>query len=115
MKLLELTQQSFQDLKMVSNEPFYHGTSTAVDIGDRLLPPNMTGNLIELGRKKNLDKVFFTKDIGSARIYARKAVKLHGGEVVIYRVYPVGDITTLNDSEGTTVFAADWAYVEKSE
>jgi len=37
------------------------------------LPPANTGNISEKGRKKNLDKVFFTKDLKSAKIYADRA------------------------------------------
>lgn len=92
---------------------YYHGTSSVVGIGDKLLPPNMTDVLSEKGRLKNLDKVFFTKDIGSAKIYAGRAVQRFGGTPVIYKVHPVGRISTLQDSPGTTVYFADWAYVTK--
>lgn len=92
--------------------PFYHGTSSALNIGHRLLPPDETNRLSELGRKKNLDRVFFTADLGSARIYAGKAVRRWGGEAVIYRVYPVGPVETIQPRGGTTVYAAPWALIE---
>ena len=92
--------------------PFYHGTSSNVDIGDRLLPPHMTGTLSEVGRKKNLDLVFFTADKSSARVYAGRSVRKFGGDPVIYKVHPVGDIRVLNTDKGTSVYAAPWAYVE---
>ena len=90
--------------------PFFHGTSTNVGIGDKLIPPHMTGTLSEVGRKKNLDLVFFTADRSSARVYAGRSVRKFGGEPIIYRVYPVGDVTVLNRDAGTTVYAAPWAY-----
>lgn len=93
--------------------PFFHGTSSEVDIDDRLIPPHMTGTISEIGRKKNLDLVFFTSDVGSAEIYAGRAVRVFGGEPVIYLVYPVGDVRVVNETPGTTVYAAPWAYVEK--
>lgn len=92
--------------------PFYHGTSSALNIGHRLLPPDETNRLSELGRKKNLDRVFFTADLGSARIYAGKAVRRWGGEAVIYQVYPVGPVEEIQSRAGTTVYAAPWALIE---
>lgn len=90
---------------------YYHGTSTIANIGDKLLPPNMTDVLSEKGRLKNLDKVFFTKDIGSARVYAGRSVQRFGGRPIIYKVHPVGPITQIQDTPGTTVYFSDWAYV----
>ena len=93
---------------------FYHGTSTAVGIDYRLLPPAVTGVIEEVGRKKNLDKVFFTSDLGSARIYAGRAVSKFGGRAVIYRVIPMGEVECLHDSPGTSVYFAPGAFVEKA-
>lgn len=90
---------------------YYHGTSSALGITDRLLPPDNSGKLSEAGRRRNLDKVFVTKDIGSAEIYARKAVKRFGGKPVILTVDPEGDIVTLQSAPGTTVFMACGALV----
>ena len=92
---------------------FYHGTSTAVGIDYRLLPPALTGVIEEVGRKKNLDKVFFTADEGSARVYAGRAVQRFGGRAVIYRVIPMGEVECLHSQPGTSVYAAPGAFVEK--
>ena len=110
--MFEGRESPFMDVYQ-ERRTYYHGSSTEAKITDRLLPPNMTGVLSELGRKKNLDKVFFTADIGSARIYAGRAVNKLGGNPVIYEVSPVGRIETLNDTQGTTVYYADWAYVKR--
>jgi hypothetical protein len=115
MKISDLFEQSFMNLRFHQPEgTFYHGTSDKIlSIGDKLIPPNDTGMLSERGRKVNLDKVFFTHDKRSASTYARKAVKEFGGNPVVYEVSPIGDIGTLNDKPGTTVFHADWAYIKK--
>ena len=55
--------------------------------------------------------MFFTKDLGSAKIYARRAVNSYGGDPHIYVVEPVGDIETINPTRGTTVFAAPRAKI----
>lgn len=95
---------------------FFHGTSTAVlsDGSFLLLPPSVTGVISEEGRKINTDKVFFTKDIGSARIYAGRACGKFGGNPIIFRVIPMSEIISLNQSPGTSVFMADWAFIEES-
>jgi len=85
---------------------YFHGTSTACNIEDELLPPSKTGKLQESNRKKNLDRVFFTKDKGSAQIYAGRATSIFGGDPVVYKVEPSGEITCHNDQPGTTVFSA---------
>lgn len=113
-ELFESIQPSFFSLGG-ERGVYFHGTSSKVDIGDRLLPPDMTGVLSEMGRKKNLNKVFFTKDEGSAMIYARRAVRQFGGAPVIYRVYPVGQVALINPDEGTSVYMADWAYAERAK
>ena len=78
-----------------------------------LLPPSATGTLSEQGRKKNLDRVFFTSDLGSAKVYAGRACRVFGGHPVIYRVIPMGEVECLNSTQGTTVFHAEWAFVEE--
>lgn len=88
---------------------YYHGTSTVLPIKDKILPFDQTGSIQEKGRKKNLDKVFFTKDIGSAWIYAGRSCSVFGGKPVVYIVEPVGEIQTLNETAGTTVYCADSA------
>ena len=98
-------------LEDIAPQMFYHGTSTALGIEDALLPPEQSNRLSEVGRKKNLNKVFMTRDQKSAEIYAKKAVKQFGGEAVVYRVAPVGELTVLQDTPGTTVYMADGAKV----
>jgi len=73
---------------------YYHGTSTAVMSDEEyvLLPPSMTGIIQEVGRKKNLDKVFFTADLGLAQIYAGRAKNRFGGDPIVYRIIPMGEI-----------------------
>ncbi len=61
----------------------YHGTSVEHDI-DMILPPDKTSVISEKGRKKNLDKVFFTADYKSAVIYAKRAVRSLGGVAKVY-------------------------------
>lgn len=53
---------------------FYHCTSKDLNlrVGDVLLPPCITKNLREAQRKKNLDVVFATNSIYSAKKYAKK-------------------------------------------
>ena len=75
------------------------------------MPPVESDKLSELGRKKNLDKVFMTKDEKSAEIYAKKAIKQFGGKPIVYLVEPVGELSILQSSPGTTVYMADSANV----
>ena len=93
---------------------YYHGSSSVVltDGTFKLLPPCVTGVLSEKGRKTHLDKVFFTKDLGSARIYAGSARQIFGDRPVLFRVIPMGRVECLNDSPGTSVYMTDWAFVE---
>lgn len=53
---------------------FYHCTSKNLNlrVSDVLLPPCITKNLREAQRKKNLDVVFATNSLHSARKYAKK-------------------------------------------
>jgi hypothetical protein len=95
-------------------ETFFHGTSSALGISDELLPPGQTLVLSEAGRLRNLDKVFFTADEGSARIYAAKAVKRFGGKPVVLKVRPKGSMVVLQASKGTTVFMADSATIHST-
>ena len=93
---------------------YYHGSSDRV-INTRdhiLLPPIHTGTMQEKGRKRNLDQVFFTRDLASAKIYAGRAVQRFGGRPIIVRVIPMGQVHQLNYARGTTVFHSDWAFYE---
>lgn len=97
------------------NPKYYHGTTDILDIKDKLLPPKETEKVQEKGRKKNLDKVFFTKDLGSARIYAGRAANRFGGNPIIFVVEPEGEIEELNTSTGTTVFMSPSARIVEKE
>lgn len=97
---------------------FFHGSSSAILPLDeyKLLPPAATGVLSESGRRKNLDRVFFTRDLGLAAIYAAKAVKRFGGRRVIRRVVvPSGDVSCLSNRKGATVFHAPQAWLDREE
>lgn len=78
-----------------------------------LCPPVDTGVISEVGRKKNLDRVFFTEDIGLAKIYAGRAARSYGGEPVVYRVVSPVDVVCLSDTKGATVYHAEWAFCEE--
>tara|TARA_R110000744_G_scaffold9052_9_gene29498 strand:+ start:525 stop:836 length:312 start_codon:yes stop_codon:yes gene_type:complete len=92
-------------------DTYYHGTSRK--LSGYITPPVEHGlEIQERGRKKNLDKVFITKDIGSAKIYAGRAKNVFGGKPVIYIVEPQGKIETINDTKGTTVYAVDKAKIK---
>ena len=92
---------------------FYHGSSSLSNIQNMLLPPSETNIISEKGRKKNLDRVFFTADIGLAKIYAGRAARSIGGEPVLYRVVSPVDVVCMNDAAGASVYHAKWAFVEK--
>ena len=106
---------SLEYLNPKDKKTYYHGTSDKiVNIKNfRLLPPKVTGVISEWGRKKNLDRVFFTEDLNSAKIYARKAVIKFGGNPIVVRVVPMGDIKLINDEQGTTVYSSPWAFFER--
>lgn len=91
---------------------YYHGTSSQLELGIRLLPPDVTGKIQEVGRKKNLNMVFFTTDAGSARTYAGRACAKFGGSPVVYRVIPMAPVECLNSTPGSTVYFCEWAFIE---
>tara|TARA_R110000824_G_scaffold93973_1_gene227152 strand:- start:78 stop:395 length:318 start_codon:yes stop_codon:yes gene_type:complete len=93
-------------------ETYYHGSCTAADIGFELLAPEASNVISEVGRKKNLDRVFFTKDLGLAKIYAGRAARSVGGKPVLYRVVSPVDVVCMNDTAGATVYHASHAFVE---
>jgi hypothetical protein len=105
---------AMEENKSLLEEIFYHGTSTALGLlpGGHLLPPNETEKISEKGRKKNLDKVFFTKDYGSAKIYAGRAIHQFGGNPVVYAVEPEGPVELVNATPGTTVFMSPKAKIQ---
>lgn len=93
-------------------ETFYHGSCTAAGIDNMLLPPDDSGIISEKGRNKNLNRIFFTKDLGLAKIYAGRAAKSIGGEPVLFRVVNPVDVVCMNDSAGASVYHAEWAFCE---
>ncbi|ANN86492.1 hypothetical protein KNT56_gp108 [Escherichia phage phT4A] len=95
------------------NVVYYHGSCTAAGIESMLLPPCDSDTLSEKGRKKNLDRVFFTADIGLARIYAGRAARSIGGEPVLYRVVCPVDVVCMNEDKGASVYHAAWAFCEE--
>lgn len=94
---------------------YYHGSSSECGIETMLLPPCESDTLSEKGRLKNLDRVFFTEDRKSAIIYAGRACRQFGGKPKLYRVIPQGDIVCLNETKGSTVYHAGYAFVEEIE
>ena len=91
-------------------DKYYHGTSRKLK--GFITPPMEHGlEIQERGRKKNLDKVFITKDLGSAKIYAGRAKNVLGGKPVVYIVDPIGKLTTINVATGTSVFAGNKAKI----
>lgn len=95
------------------NLVFYHGSSSNCGIEFMLKPPVETEMLSEEGRKKNLDQVFFTKDLGLAKVYAGRACNRFGGEQKMYRVIPMTEVATLSEKEGASVYHCGWAFVEE--
>ena len=91
---------------------FYHGTTTAAKIDYKLLPPQTTDTISEKGRKKNLDRIFFTTDLGLAKIYAGRASRSIGGDPVVYRVVSPENVVCMNDTKGASVYHADHAFCE---
>lgn len=63
------------------------------------------------GEKKKLDKVFFTKNYKSAKIYAGRSKNSYGGEKYIYVVKPFGNIDVISDKKGSTAYMADFAKI----
>ena len=61
----------------------------------------------------HLDRVFFTADIGLARIYAGRAARSIGGDPVLYRVVCPVDVVCMNDDKGASVYHAAWAFCEE--
>jgi hypothetical protein len=94
---------------------YYHGSSDAIldPNGYRLLPPNVTGKIQEKGRKKNLDKIFYTTDENSARIYAGRATRRFGGNPVVVRAIPMGEVNAVNTKAGTSVYSSPWGFYEQ--
>lgn len=87
---------------------WYHGSSVIEKDDYMLLPPETTGVLQEKGRKKNLNRVFFTPSIGVARIYAGRSKNVNGGTKRVFRVIPMSEVVKINDD----TFMCEWAFLE---
>ena len=100
----------YRDIEWADEEfvgPFYHGTSTALNI-ERLVPALESGVLREDWRTKLTNKVFFTDSFRSARQYAKKAAQKYGGDPIVYVIEPVGDIWNVNNTE----YVSDYAEIK---
>lgn len=86
---------------------FYHGTTTTFGRLSRILPPDETGIEREIRTKKITNMVYITPSALSAANYAKKAVSRFGGDPIIYKVTPGGNLHYLNNNE----WVADYAYV----
>ena len=74
--------ENMKDLKL------YHGTSSALNISGKLLPPESTMTIREDFRTANKNVVFLTTSKLSALRYAIKACAKFGGTPVVYQVSP---------------------------
>lgn len=81
---------------------FYHGTSTALNLGHVLLPANKTNVLREDFRTKLRNVVFITTSKVSAERYAKKAAQRFGGKPIVYTVKPDFASLIQNGTEWTT-------------
>ncbi len=101
----------------ISNENekqvFYHGTTTALQIDQTILPATSTGMLREEWRSKMIDKVFLTNSLRSAKQYARKAATKFGGTPIVYIVNPIGDLWEIGPTEFVVDIAKTVSVVEK--
>jgi len=102
----------FLNSKLGSTQDFFHGTSKEFSPGDLILPPSKTNNISEKGRIKNLDKIFFTKDFGYAKIYAGRAAQALGGKPRVYKIKPHSPIEIMDQSPGRSIYTAPSAVVE---
>lgn len=83
--------------------PYYHGTSTALNINDILLPPSETGKQTEK-RIQRKGKVFLTTDLEYAQSYAQRAVKVWGGSPIVFEVIPLDNIKQISGRPGQSAF-----------
>lgn len=99
---------------ILEQDIYFHGTTIDMEVGDMVLPPNETNVQSEKTRKKNKDKVFFTKDFGLAKIYAgRSKNALDGDKKYVYEVEPIGEVEIISNKEGATVYMSDKAIIMK--
>jgi len=86
---------------------FYHGTSSNLNIKDKLLPPDETMVLREDFRKKDTDIVFLTLSKSFAWSYAVKACAMFGGSPKVYIVEPDKDSLSAKSEDEFTCHFAD--------
>jgi hypothetical protein len=91
---------------------YYHGTSTALGIQDRILPPTETGKQTE-SRVQRRGKVFLTVDFEYAQSYANRAVREWGGQPVVFEVTPMGPVKQISGTPGKTAFYTEGAQVNR--
>ncbi len=84
----------------------YHGTSTALPIGNMLLPPVETEVKREHWRQKDINVVFLAQTFGAAAAYAWKAVRKYGGLPVVLACKPLGLLARNHNGEYTAEKAA---------
>lgn len=102
--LVLITEQQYDQIV----DKYYHGSSIDLNVGDYILPPNETLKLSEKGRKKNLDKIFLTKDFGLAKIYAGRAKNSFNSNMkFVYIVQPIGEFNVMKTDAGASIYIAD--------
>lgn len=69
-------------------EVYYHGSSSIIKVGDKILPAIETGNIREDWRKKQRDVVFYTNSLIQAQRYAWKDSLRTGDDPIVYIVEP---------------------------
>jgi len=96
----------------ISPGPYYHGTSTALNIQHKILPPEKTKVQTER-RIQRLNKVFFTNNIEAAWHYAKKASKKWGNNPCVFTIEPCGKIKQMSGEQSLfgPVFYADYAEI----
>lgn len=107
-----MRRQNYTDEEILTdyeNCKFYHGTSSALHIGDKILPPSDTGYLREDFRKRQMSRVFCTNSLLAAHKYASKSVKRYGGKPVVFLVNP--DVESLYYNKGAEEYSSNFCEV----
>lgn len=85
----------------MKNLTLYHGTSSSLNIDEKLLPPESTMIIREDFRQNNKNIVFLTTSKLSAFRYAVKACARFGGKPIVYKVEPDDTLEHRIDNEYT--------------